>query len=168
MPTEDSGPGSSIFDPVRAKMEGRDTGLPKEIADLFPDRLVDSELGEIPGGWDVSEIGTEVDAVGGGTPSTKEPAYWNGGQHWWATPKDLSKLSSPALLGTDRKITGAGVRKISSGLLPRGDGALVVASADRLLGHHRGADRRKPRVHRHDLPEAAAGPVCAVLVPREP
>ncbi len=27
------------FDPVRAKMEGRDTGLPKEIADLFPDRL---------------------------------------------------------------------------------------------------------------------------------
>ena len=39
------------FDPVRAKMEGRDTGLPKHIADLFPDRLVDSELGEIPEGW---------------------------------------------------------------------------------------------------------------------
>ena len=39
------------FDPVRAKMEGRDTGLPKEVADLFPDRLVDSELGEIPEGW---------------------------------------------------------------------------------------------------------------------
>ena len=39
------------FDPVRAKMEGRDTGLPKDIADLFPDRLVDSELGDIPQGW---------------------------------------------------------------------------------------------------------------------
>ena len=39
------------FDPVRAKMEGRDTGLPKDIADLFPDRLVDSELGGIPEGW---------------------------------------------------------------------------------------------------------------------
>ena len=39
------------FGPVRAKMEGRDTGLPKDIADLFPDRLVDSELGEIPEGW---------------------------------------------------------------------------------------------------------------------
>ena len=39
------------FDPVRAKMEGRDTGLPKEIADLFPDRLVDSELGNVPAGW---------------------------------------------------------------------------------------------------------------------
>ena len=39
------------FDPVRAKMEGRDTGLPKDIAGQFPDRLVDSELGEIPEGW---------------------------------------------------------------------------------------------------------------------
>ena len=39
------------FDPVLAKMEGRDPGLPPKIADLFPDRLVDSELGEIPAGW---------------------------------------------------------------------------------------------------------------------
>ena len=44
------------FDPVRAKMDGRDTGLPKEIADLFPDRLVDSELGEIPDGWVPSRL----------------------------------------------------------------------------------------------------------------
>lgn len=39
------------FDPARAKAEGRDTGLPPHIADLFPDRLVSSELGEIPEGW---------------------------------------------------------------------------------------------------------------------
>ena len=39
------------FDPVRAKIEGRDTGLPRRIADLFPDRLIASELGEIPEGW---------------------------------------------------------------------------------------------------------------------
>ena len=41
------------FDPVRAKMAGRDTGLPQDIADLFPDRLADSEIGEIPEGWEV-------------------------------------------------------------------------------------------------------------------
>ncbi|MCZ0935407.1 MAG: restriction endonuclease subunit S [Gemmatimonadetes bacterium] len=41
------------FDPVRAKMEGRDTGLPDGISDLFPDRLVDSEMGKIPEGWEV-------------------------------------------------------------------------------------------------------------------
>ena len=44
------------FDPVRAKMEGRDTGLPKEIADLFPDRLVDSELGDVPEGWSLGKL----------------------------------------------------------------------------------------------------------------
>ena len=39
------------FDPVRAKAEGRPTGLSKEISDLFPDSFEDSELGEIPKGW---------------------------------------------------------------------------------------------------------------------
>jgi hypothetical protein len=39
------------FDPVRAKAAGRDPGLPKPLADLFPARLVNSELGEIPDGW---------------------------------------------------------------------------------------------------------------------
>jgi type I restriction enzyme, S subunit len=41
------------FDPVRAKMEGRDTGLPPEIATRFPDRLMESEVGEMPEGWEV-------------------------------------------------------------------------------------------------------------------
>ena len=49
------------FDPVRAKMEGRDTGLPPEVADLFPDRLVESELGEIPEGWEIGCFGDIVD-----------------------------------------------------------------------------------------------------------
>lgn len=44
------------FEPVRAKAQGRDTGLPKEIADLFPDRFQDSELGEIPEGWTTLKI----------------------------------------------------------------------------------------------------------------
>ena len=40
------------FDPVGAKAEGRSTGLPDEISDLFPDSFEDSELGEIPSGWE--------------------------------------------------------------------------------------------------------------------
>jgi len=44
------------FDPVRAKAEGRDTGLPSEISDLFPEEFEDSELGEIPKGWKVSIV----------------------------------------------------------------------------------------------------------------
>ena len=105
------------FGPTRAKAEGREPYLAPELWELFPDAL--DEEGK-PVGWALSEIGKEVQAVGGGTPSTKEPSYWHGGSHHWATPKDLSKLTSPVLLRTDRKITDAGVHKISSGLLPVG------------------------------------------------
>jgi type I restriction enzyme S subunit len=56
------------FDPVHAKMEGRDPGLPKEIADLFPDRLVDSELGKIPEGWRVRKIDEEFNLIMGQSP----------------------------------------------------------------------------------------------------
>ena len=45
------------FDPVRAKAEGRDPGLPKHIADLFPDSFEDSEIGEIPKGWIAGALG---------------------------------------------------------------------------------------------------------------
>ena len=45
------------FDPVRAKMEDCNTGLPTDIADLFPDRLVDSVTGEIPMGWIAGTLG---------------------------------------------------------------------------------------------------------------
>ena len=55
------------FEPVRAKMEGRWRrgeslpGLPAEHHDLFPDRLVESELGEIPEGWEVKGLGELVE-----------------------------------------------------------------------------------------------------------
>jgi type I restriction enzyme S subunit len=52
------------FDPV-AKAEGRDPGLPQPLADFFPARLVDSELGEIPEGWAVETLGDHFDAVKG-------------------------------------------------------------------------------------------------------
>ncbi|MGH2818793.1 MAG: restriction endonuclease subunit S [Actinomycetota bacterium] len=45
------------FDPVRAKAEGRDPGLPKPLAALFPDRFVASDLGDIPERWNVITIG---------------------------------------------------------------------------------------------------------------
>jgi len=45
------------FDPVHAKVEGRDPGLPKPLAELFPNSFNDSELGEIPSGWKVGRLG---------------------------------------------------------------------------------------------------------------
>ncbi len=49
------------FDPVRAKAEGRDPGLPAHLADLFPDSFEDSELGEIPVGWHTAAVSDLAD-----------------------------------------------------------------------------------------------------------
>jgi len=61
------------FDPVHAKAEGRDPGLPEHIADLFPDRFEDSELGEIPAGWGVGVLDQYTDSVIGGDWGVAEP-----------------------------------------------------------------------------------------------
>ncbi len=44
------------FDPVRAKVEGRNSGLPNELASLFPDSFVESAVGEVPKAWPVGTI----------------------------------------------------------------------------------------------------------------
>ena len=66
------------FGPTRAKMEGRDTGLPPEVAALFPDRLVESELGEMPEGWGVGVLDDAIELLSGGTPRTSVASYWDG------------------------------------------------------------------------------------------
>lgn len=135
------------FDPVRAKIAAKQEGNDPELAAmcaisgkseaeleqiakedfaelqataaLFPDELVESELGEVPKGWVVSIVGEQVQTVGGGTPSTKNADFWDNGIHHWTTPKDLSNLTDKILLNTERKITDIGLKKISSGLLPK-------------------------------------------------
>jgi type I restriction enzyme S subunit len=134
------------FEPVKAKIEAKQNGQDPERAAMraisgktdeeldalseeqrrqltttaahFPDELEDSELGEIPRGWEMSTIGEEVEVVGGGTPSTKKEEFWEGGEINWTSPKDLSGLQDKILLKTEKKITEAGLAKISSGLLP--------------------------------------------------
>ncbi len=109
------------FDPVRAKASGQQPlGLKPETAALFPDSFEDSELGENPKGWRVRPIGDVVQVLGGGTPSTKEPAYWEGGIHPFCTPKDMASLTDPVLLQTERHLTDEGLAKVSSGQLPLG------------------------------------------------
>ncbi|MCY3994379.1 MAG: restriction endonuclease subunit S [Caldilineaceae bacterium] len=67
------------FGPVRAKMEGRWRrgeslpGMPAELYELFPDRMVDSELGKIPAGWEVKEFGSLLEDVIGGDWGKEAP-----------------------------------------------------------------------------------------------
>jgi type I restriction enzyme S subunit len=94
---------------------------PEDIRKLFPSEFeLTEELGWIPKGWKVATIHEEVETVGGGTPSTQDPTYWENGIHAFCTPKDMSKMTSMILTGTDRQLTDEGVTKISSGRLSPG------------------------------------------------
>ncbi len=109
------------FDPVRAKMDGRvPEGMDEATAALFPDGFEGAELGSVPRGWRVLPIGDAVEAVGGATPDTKRPDYWEPAVHCWTTPKDLSGIAAPVLLDTERKLSDVGLGKVGSGLLPVG------------------------------------------------
>ena len=85
------------------------------IAATWRERFGDSEAED----WPTAPIGEVASVVGGTTPKTGVPEYWDGDIHW-ATPKDLSRLVSVPLLDTERHISDLGLAKISSSLLPIG------------------------------------------------
>ena len=81
------------FGPVRAKLEGREPYLPPELWDLFPDRLVDSELREIPEGWEVKALRELIELVYGKALKAGDrkggdiPVYGSNGQVGWHDEK---------------------------------------------------------------------------------
>ena len=101
--------------------------------------LVDSPLGPIPEGWQVTTCGDVMTVLGGGTPSKKEPSYWDHGTVPWFTPSDLTRsrtryASQPAL-----RITQEGLRNSSARLFRAGSvlmtsratlGVLSVSTTD--------------------------------------
>ena len=117
--------GNEIPEPLQARAELRQNvrasqdfkPLPADIRALFPAEFEESELGWVPKGWEISTAGDEFVIKGGSTPSTAIPEFWDGTIHW-TSPKDLSSNATKILLDTSRKITNAGLSKISSGLLP--------------------------------------------------
>lgn len=82
--------------------------------------FADSDLGPIPEGWRASTCGAELDFVGGGTPSKKEPTYWDEGTVDWFTPSDLTKTGLRYPTKSELQITEAGLAKSSAKLVPPG------------------------------------------------
>ena len=105
------------FDPVRAKAEDRPTGLPADISDLFPDELVNSEIGEIPRGWETSIIGDFGNVICGKTPSTKDSKNFGGIYPFITIPDMRGNIIS---LTTERTVSEEGAKLLKGKLLPSG------------------------------------------------
>ena len=74
----------------------------------------------LPEGWENKKISDVCETVGGGTPSTKVPAYYKGGRIKWVTPTDITRNNCICLLDTDKKITEEGLRNSSTKMVPAG------------------------------------------------
>ena len=82
--------------------------------------LVDSELGPIPGDWEICQVDEVMGVVGGGTPSKKEEGYWVDGTIQWYTPSDLTATGSMFASESGLKINELGLAKSSANLFPAG------------------------------------------------
>lgn len=128
------------FDPVRAKMAGESKEsickrlkLTPEILDLFPDRLVDSELGEIPEGWEVKPLGDLLE-LAYGKPLKAEnrtngnvPVYGSNGLIGW---HDEKLIDGPGIV-VGRKGNPGTVTWVESGFYPI-DTTFYVISINRV------------------------------------
>lgn len=110
------------FDPVLAKVQDNDS--PKftdDVLKLFPDRLCESDIGDIPCDWNIYPLNEVSDVRIGRTPPRKEP-------EWFTTPPDGKPWASIRDMGdtgvyihkTAESLTKEALKKHNMRLVPKG------------------------------------------------
>lgn len=105
------------------------------LAPLFPARLGEDGL---PKSWEVKPFSIFCDIIGGGTPKTSQPAYWDGNIPWFSVV-DTPPKGSVFVIETEKNITSKGLKESSARLISAGTtiisargtvGNLAIAGAD--------------------------------------
>lgn len=78
---------------------------------------------EIPEGWEVKKVGDFLYTSLGGTPSTKEPKYWEGGTIPWLNSGEIANFP---ITDSELKITEKAVKSSATELLPKGSVMLSI------------------------------------------
>ena len=82
-------------------------------------------------GWELKRLDEIGDICSGSTPSTTKPGYWDG-DIVWVTPNDLSKLNTPYLTTSNKKITQQGLKSCSAQVIPAGS---IILSSRAPIGY---------------------------------
>jgi len=88
-------------------------------AALFPDKLMESEMGLVPVGWEVKSLAEMVHLTGGGTPKRSNTEFWGGDIPWFSV-QDAPADGDVFIVDTEEKITKVGLEKSSTRILPVG------------------------------------------------
>jgi type I restriction enzyme S subunit len=87
---------------------------------------------EIPENWVWTRLGEIGEIVGGGTPKSTNPEYWDSGTIEWITPADMKLNPGMFISGGTRRITKLGLERSSAHLLPAGS---IVYSSRAPIGY---------------------------------
>lgn len=94
--------------------------------ELMKTKFKQTEVGLIPEDWLIKSIGEVSSVVGGGTPSTTIPHYWNGPIQWF-TPSEISQRKYVDT--SNRTITNEGLENSSARILPAGSILLTTRAS---------------------------------------
>lgn len=84
----------------------------------FPGHETAKIVDGLPEGWLQTTFDAVCDTIGGGTPSTKNPEFWEDGDVTWVTPTDITRNDCLALLRSEKKITAEGLKHSSAKMVP--------------------------------------------------
>jgi type I restriction enzyme S subunit len=117
--------GNPIPEAFAARAETRRKALAhgtanRDVAKQFPAAFqFTEEMGWIPEGWEISQLHTLIDLIGGGTPKTSVDEYWNASIPWFSVV-DAPNNSDVFVIDTDKKITEMGLEQSSTKILREG------------------------------------------------
>ena len=100
-----------------ARGKKKDTLTPEERlqAALVPES---EQPYKVPGNWCWTRLGAITEIIGGGTPSSNIPEYYNDGTIPWISPADLSGYTDIYISKGAKNITALGLEKYSAKMLP--------------------------------------------------
>jgi type I restriction enzyme S subunit len=109
------------FEPAKAKAAGATSfpSVPQAIFEALPTRLVDSEIGRVPEGWEVKALSSVCTLVSGGTPKRSESTYWGGDVPWYSV-KDAPGDGEIWVISTAERITQEGLANSAARVVPKG------------------------------------------------
>ena len=118
------------FDPVKAKMNGEQPeGMDAATASLFPEKLVETDMGEIPEGWQLVSVGKLLSKTIGGDWGKEEPDAKHTEKVRIVRGTDIPKLHGGAIESVPVRFVEA--KKLKTRKLERGDIVIEVSGGSK-------------------------------------
>ncbi|MFH0256556.1 restriction endonuclease subunit S [Vibrio rumoiensis] len=118
------------FDPVKAKMNGKQPeGMDAATASLFPEKLVDTDVGELPDGWKLVPVGELLDKAIGGDWGKEEPDEKHTEEVRIVRGTDIPKLHGGAIDSVPVRYVES--KKLKTRKLERGDIVIEVSGGSK-------------------------------------